>query len=605
MEIKVYNSTGGLFSVFCDDDAYNNINEQNWQTTLPFASTYNTVYKAEEEVMSSQLINNLLAFLPHTVIKNFPNLESGGSADYYYPIDSSRSVKIRTRRRDWSPYNYVSDSFVVVNDNNYSYQPVWSGSGPFGNFGTSSALQLNSSISLWCIVFKNDMSAYKTFAIDITENNISISLFTSLNTNGVIEFFSGLTPIVIEEEPDDPYEEGGYSGYGGGGGSFDNNSDTIDFNNLPTLSAVDAGFITLFNPTLAELKSLANYMWANLLSWETIRKLFADPMDAILGLNIVPVAVPDGVSREIKVGGVGTGVTMTVAASQYVTVNCGSVTISEYWGSALDYSPYTKVQLFLPYIGFVQIDTDDIMGRTITIQYKVDILTGACIAQIKSVGGTHSNLGAVLYTFAGHCAQNIPVTGVNFSQLISAVIGVATTAITAGIAAGAAGAGVAAAEAALDSTVATVGEEIASGELTQAGIKAAGASIAKAKAGVARSEAIRAQTMSNAINNTVGQIMGVKPVINHSGSISAVSGMLGLQKPYFIITRPRQSLAQNYRHYVGYPSNVLSAFSDLKGFTAFEQVILEGLSATDSELAELYEILKGGVYFEFYSNPFE
>lgn len=409
--------------------------------------------------------------------------------------------------------------------------------------------------------------------------------------------------LTTDFEPTDPYEDGGYSEEGGGDGSFDNTSDSLDFNATPTLNAVDAGFITLFNPTLGELKSLASYMWANLVSWETLRKLLADPMDAILGLNIVPVAVPDGARRELKVGGIGTGVTMTIAASQYVTVDCGSISLQEYWGSALDYSPYTKVQLFLPYIGFVQLDTDDVMGRTLTIQYKVDILTGACIAQIKSVGGARSSISAVLYTFAGHCAQNIPVTGVNFSQLISAVIGVATTAISAGVAAGAAGAGVAAASAGLDSTIASTAESLAAGVEENSAAASLKAGLSSAKAGLSRAEAIKAQTIANGVNNTVGQVMGVKPTIGHSGSISAVSGMLGIQKPYLVVQRPRQSLANNYRHYVGYPSNIYSDFSDLMGFTSFEQIILEGIPATDSELAELYEIFKGGVYFELYNRP--
>ena len=60
------------------------------------------------------------------------------------------------------------------------------------------------------------------------------------------------------ELDNDPYSPGGDSGTGGGTGSFDGTGDNIDFPSLPTLSAVDTGFITLFNPSSAQLKSLAN-----------------------------------------------------------------------------------------------------------------------------------------------------------------------------------------------------------------------------------------------------------------------------------------------------------------------------------------------------------
>ena len=84
--------------------------------------------------------------------------------------------------------------------------------------------------------------------------------------------------------PSDPYSEGGESDTGGGTGNFDGTSVDIDFASLPTLSAVDTGFISLYNPTLAQLQSLANYMWSDLFDLDTFKKLFGDPMQAILGL---------------------------------------------------------------------------------------------------------------------------------------------------------------------------------------------------------------------------------------------------------------------------------------------------------------------------------
>ena len=54
--------------------------------------------------------------------------------------------------------------------------------------------------------------------------------------------------------------------------------------------------------------------------------------------------------------------------------------------SYLDFLPYTKTQLYLPYIGIVDVSTDDIMDKSMAIKYHVDILTGGCIAYII-IGG--------------------------------------------------------------------------------------------------------------------------------------------------------------------------------------------------------------------------
>ena len=141
----------------------------------------------------------------------------------------------------------------------------------------------------------------------------------------------------------DPLEPGGESTAGGGTGDFDGSSDTIPVPGLPGISAVDTGFLALYNPSLNQLKTLSSYMWSNVF-FDQIIKLFGDPMDAILSLSIVPVAVPDGGTQDVKVGNVSTGVIMTKAAAQYISVDCGSINMREFWGSALDYAPHTKIQ---------------------------------------------------------------------------------------------------------------------------------------------------------------------------------------------------------------------------------------------------------------------
>ena len=363
----------------------------------------------------------------------------------------------------------------------------------------------------------------------------------STATRYVSDYFTGNPPVPSPIQPTDPYAAGGNSEPGGGEGDFDGTSDSIDIPPLPTVSAVDAGFITLFNPTLAELKSLSSYMWSGLFDVATFRKLFADPMDAILGLSLVPVAVPNGSSTEVTVGNIPTGIFMTLAASQYVEIDCGTLNVNEYWGAYLDYEPYTRAELYLPYIGMHAISVDDIMGKAVSIKYHVDVLSGACVAYVKCGD-------SVLYSYVGQCSMQIPLTSTNWASAISATLNLAGS----------------------------IGMTIASGGLS-APVTAASV------VGVASSAASAANQ--------------IKPSIQRSGAMAGTGGYMANQKPYIILTRPRQCLPADQNKILGYPSFVTMDLSELEGYTQIAEIHLSGIPATSSELAEIESLLKEGVIF--------
>lgn len=345
----------------------------------------------------------------------------------------------------------------------------------------------------------------------------------------------------------DPYNNGGTSGNDsttgkGGQGNFDSTSDSVDFPELPTLSASDTGFITLFSPTIGQLKALSSYMWSDLFSLDSFKKVFADPMDAILGLSIIPVRVPESGSGQVVVGNISTSVTMTKADSQFVEVDCGTLNVKEFWGGYLDYDPYTKADIYLPYCGIHPLKTDDIMNKAIHLKYHVDILSGACVAYLKCGD-------SVLYTFSGACSCSIPITGDNFTNVINGVLSVAST----------------------------VGTMVATGGLS-----------APLSAGLA------AGSLSG-VASTAANVMNMKPTVERSGSVSGMSGIMGIQTPYLILTRPNQCLPENQNSIEGYPSYITRTVSSLTGFTIFENIRLENMSCTDSEKEEIEEILTRGV----------
>ena len=471
------------------------------------------------------------------------------------------NVGTTTYYRTYVPINIKgSDAQIVLNTTLwYVYADIAKGNARLSLSGTSDTITpaAGKFDTSFFIVYKNTNTGkyYGDFiGISILQQNnmlglahptantfglVTITMYNSVSIgSATTEIPTAILPIFTNGKvyipSNDPYKDGDISDTGGGNGDFDNTSDPIDIPPLPAVSAVDTGFMTLFTPSLQNMRDLAAYMWANpLFDVNAYKKILANPMDAILGLSLVPVTIPANTAKQVTVGNIPTGISMPVADNQFIEVDCGSINVNEHWGAYLDYSPYTKCELYLPYCGIHPIDTDDIMGNTVNVVYHVDILTGACCAYVKCGG-------SVLYTFMGQLATTIPITGNDWTSMINGIIN-ATTAI---------------------------GSMAATGGLT---------------APMAVSE------VASTVINTA------KPTMERSGSLSGTGGMMATQYPYLILTRPRQALPELQNKFSGYPSFISSYLSDLSGYTEVYSVHLEGISATGVELSEIEQILKGGV----------
>lgn len=409
----------------------------------------------------------------------------------------------------------------------------------------------------------------------------------------------------------DPYLPGGTSGAGGGGGDFDDHSDPVPIPALPTISVVNSGLVTLFRPSNDQLVSLGNTLWT---SWDdfgiNLQHIFSNPMDYFIAFNILPCIPAVGTERRIKLGLWESSVSMPPVLSQWYDFDFGQLVVKPYSNTALDYAPNTKITAMLPYIGSVTLNTDEIMGQTLNLRYRIDLLSGSCVAMITVNA-------SVYYQFTGECGVSIPLTGADYSRIYSAVIGAIGTAITGGIAA--AGAGAAAAGA---TTAVAAGNSIARNTTAAANAGAAFSNVTKGVRGAPAmrqlmmeaaqnavnagadlaevptkvSRGVQAARIANTVNNTVGQVMSGKQLAQHSGTISGSAGMLGTRAAYLMIEYPNQALPEKYRHFVGYPSGMYAKLGSLTGYTECEQVLAAGITGTDEEYAELVECLKGGVY---------
>ncbi len=199
------------------------------------------------------------------------------------------------------------------------------------------------------------------------------------------------------------------------------NNPTPDSPKPPSIIGGTAtGMISIYNPTKAELSSFSSYLWSNNFL-DNFLKIFQNPMDAVIGLHILYATPITGGRNNIIVGYLDSGVASDIVTKQYTEIDCGTVNVSELYGNATDYEPYTKVACYLPFVGIVPLKTDDVMGKKVNIKYGVDVLTGTCLATI-----TVTNLKGVtiaMYTFTGNCAVQLPLSGGNYSGVIRGLVG--------------------------------------------------------------------------------------------------------------------------------------------------------------------------------------
>lgn len=298
------------------------------------------------------------------------------------------------------------------------------------------------------------------------------------------------------------------------------------------------GLANLYNPTLAQVKQFSRWLWgSDGLNLDQLKKLLQDPMQAIIGLHVIYATPSTGANRDIQVGYINSGVQSKIVTEQYTEIDCGTVTINEYFGDARDYSPYTQVYCYLPFIGIVELNADDVVNSTLGIKYKIDVLTGCCLAQltVKKYG-----LDAVLYTYTGNCAVQMPITSGNYLSTVSSLLG----AVVSGAAAVATG-----------------------GALAPVAIGAA----------------------ANAMGG------GARASVAMSGSLGSNAGAMGIRKPYLIIKRVESADANGYNEFYGYPTNKRVNLSQLSGYVRVKEINLSGTNATEDEQNEIVALLKEGV----------
>ena len=221
------------------------------------------------------------------------------------------------------------------------------------------------------------------------------------------------------------------SSSGSTGSTTPNPPDTGDGNTPTIIPPVGkaSSLWSIYNPTLEQVNQFGSWLWSSNFV-EQLKKLFSDPMQAIIGLHKVYSPVQTSGVGTIKCGYLDSEVPSKLVSEQYVTVDCGSVDMQEYFGNVFDYPPYTDISIYLPFIGVRQLDPSDVVRSTISVIYHIDVLTGACLAEVNV---KRDAAGGILYTFSGDAAVRYPVSSGSYMGIVSGLIGVATSVVSGNI----------------------------------------------------------------------------------------------------------------------------------------------------------------------------
>lgn len=546
MAIKYYRSEAGIFTLIADTQVFNGVTPSNVGTFPPWEEVATTLFIGPAPsyrddilaIVSSRLRSVDLFYLSGltTVSQNF-NYNMEGSEDYTI-VSSQRyygnvaDIRVINRIRVPGPIDARTSE----------------GDAPYGIFTAQQAgTSVPNYIHVQVIISNDEMTDFKAIGMTVySDASVGYGIFPDYDAREIAaltQFFGGVEPIFVPGP--DPYEEAG------GGEDPLPGSEIIGLPTEPTLSPIDAGLFSLYSPTAAQMRNLADFLWTDFGGTgttveqvleevvEALKRSVSNPLNSMLGLSIIASqGLSKGSDSSVHVGFWNTGVSMTKLTKQYFTVDCGSLSFSPVCGNTfLDYAPYSKFMIYLPYVGMRLLDANDVVGHTISVRYRGDCVSGALTCYVIRDG-------SVIQEHTGNCALNIPLTADSWAESISAVGRIISGSVSGATRGGAAGAA--------------------------AGAVRGAASVA---------------TNPSAFSSQIA----------HTGAVSGAAGHLGSQKPFILREAVRFHSTSGFNGIIGYPSYYYRKLGDCHGYTQCLEVHLSHTPCTGVELQEIEELLKKGV----------
>ena len=254
----------------------------------------------------------------------------------------------------------------------------------------------------------------------------------------------------------------------------------------------------------------------------------------VLDCHIVPCLPSIADKTNIKVGFKSFTQQANKVVSDYVEINCGTVNVVSVYKNFLDYVG-VRIKLYLPFIGFVDVNPTWCMGGTLKVKYHFNIIDGSCVAFVIGSSPKANFNNTVVATYGGNCCVHIPITGVNYSSMISGIVGTVSRA-----------------------------------DSSTSGISSA---------------------VSDALN-----LVSSKPNLQSSNGYNSGMGFLSYRRPYILVERPVASISKKYPSEKGLPCNITYKLESLKGFTVCENVrITNNTGILQREEQLIIEQLRNGI----------
>ena len=329
-----------------------------------------------------------------------------------------------------------------------------------------------------------------------------------------------------------PYEGNGNSGQTPTSGSYDGTTESVTEDTLPTDNVLSSGLLRAYLPEDAELTNLHSYLFSSSFV-DNIIKALKCPFDTIIKLHSLPITL-SGYADTIKLGNLDSSIACDRTTSRYVDINLGNMAIDGYYGLFNDYS--AKYDLYLPYLNVVSLPADEVINSTISINYRVDILTGdfVCTVSSSKTNAKGYAYSAIIYSAGGNMASDIPISQSNSLGMIGALNSGLNTAIS------------------------------------------------------------KPTDIGGSFQTGVAIGVGGSVSYGTKGSLSSNSGKLGKRYPYFRETIPNVVLPNDFSKLIGFRSEITDTISNFSGFCKFRDFELD--FGTVEEQNEIRQILNGGIY---------
>lgn len=378
---------------------------------------------------------------------------------------------------------------------------------------------------------------------DDTPYNIVTPVGYEENSAGVI-FGKDYNGIIINNDNFVDYREFDNStdtSQGGGYGTGTMPTDNIKIPNLPIINMSDTG-AALYSLTPLQMKNFRSWLWTT--DWvENLKKIRTDPLQNIIGISIADVPIPSGLNALIYVGNVSSTVEANVISNSFIELDCGEITLNEYYGSFADYEPFIATTLYLPKVGFVQIPADVCVNNTIKVVYHIELSSGEglCYIQLTS---KRDGFTYIWNTYTCHVTSNITLSAQDHSQQLVAL---GNAIINTGISAS---------NAVVNPTSATQG-------LTS--------------------------TLSSCID-----VATTKNPTSTKGNVGNMSAVMCYKKPYLLINRTNLTKPSSFQENNGYLINYTATIGGHTGFLQTRNYHCS-FNAPHNHRAEIERLMDGGV----------